>query len=93
MEYNLALGERRAKEATKHLVELCIDKKKIKMINYGKESPLDQGHNKEVWAKRRDHLSLHTNNKIVIGDNENEKIPFPFFNSVSCIRYGLRNYL
>ena len=40
VEYHLDLGERRAKEAIKYLVELGIDKKKIKMISYGKESPL-----------------------------------------------------
>ncbi len=56
-EYNLALGERRAKEAMKYLVELGIDGKKLKTISYGKERPLDPGHNEEAWAKnRRDHF-------------------------------------
>jgi len=56
-EYNLALGERRAKEAMKYLVELGIDGKRLKTISYGKESPLDPGHNEEAWAKnRRDHF-------------------------------------
>ncbi|HVO67554.1 MAG TPA: peptidoglycan-associated lipoprotein Pal [Syntrophales bacterium] len=56
-EYNLALGERRAKEAMKYLVELGIDDKRIKTISYGKEKPLDPGHNEEAWAKnRRDHF-------------------------------------
>jgi peptidoglycan-associated lipoprotein len=56
-EYNLALGERRAKEAMKYLVELGIDGKRIKTISYGKERPLDQGHDEEAWAKnRRDHF-------------------------------------
>ncbi|HYA15740.1 MAG TPA: peptidoglycan-associated lipoprotein Pal [Syntrophales bacterium] len=56
-EYNLALGERRAKEAMKYLVELGIDVKRIKTISYGKERPLDPGHNEDAWAKnRRDHF-------------------------------------
>jgi peptidoglycan-associated lipoprotein len=56
-EYNLALGERRAKEAMKYVVELGIDGKRLRTISYGKERPLDPGHNEEAWAKnRRDHF-------------------------------------
>jgi peptidoglycan-associated lipoprotein len=56
-EYNLALGERRAKEAKKYFVELGIDGKKIKTISYGKERPLNPEHNEEAWAQnRRDHF-------------------------------------
>jgi peptidoglycan-associated lipoprotein len=59
VEYNLALGERRAKEAMKYLAELGIDAKRIKTISYGKERPLDPGHNEEAWAKnRRDHFII-----------------------------------
>jgi peptidoglycan-associated lipoprotein len=60
-EYNLALGERRAKEAMKYLVELGVDGKRIKTISYGKERPLDPGHTEEAWAKnRRDHFAVTT---------------------------------
>lgn len=60
-EYNLALGERRAKEAMKYLVELGVDAKRIKTISYGKERPLDPGHTEEAWAKnRRDHFVVTT---------------------------------
>jgi len=56
-EYNLALGERRAKEALKYLKELGINAKRMKTVSYGKEKPLDQGHNEDAWAKnRRDHF-------------------------------------
>jgi peptidoglycan-associated lipoprotein len=56
-EYNLALGNRRAKEAMNYLVNLGIDPKKIKTISYGKERPIDTSHNEEAWAKnRRDHF-------------------------------------
>ena len=58
-EYNLALGERRASEAMKYLIELGIDGSRIKTISYGKETPLDPGHNEEAWAKnRRDHFVI-----------------------------------
>jgi peptidoglycan-associated lipoprotein len=58
-EYNLALGERRAKEAMKYLIELGIDGKRLKTVSYGKERPLDPEHNEEAWAKnRRDHFVL-----------------------------------
>jgi len=60
-EYNLALGERRAKEAMKYLVELGVEDKRIKTISYGKERPLDPGHTEEAWAKnRRDHFVVTT---------------------------------
>lgn len=52
-EYNLALGDRRAKEAMKFLVELGVEAKRIKTISYGEERPLDPGHNEEAWAKNR----------------------------------------
>ncbi|OIP91263.1 MAG: peptidoglycan-associated lipoprotein [Syntrophaceae bacterium CG2_30_58_14] len=52
-EYNLALGEKRATEAAKYLTDLGIEKERIKTISYGKEMPLDQGHDEAAWAKNR----------------------------------------
>ena len=52
-EYNLALGQRRAEEAVKYLIELGIDKRRIKSVSYGLEKPLDPEHNEEAWAKNR----------------------------------------
>lgn len=52
-EYNLALGEKRATEAAKFLADLGIEKERIKTISYGKEMPLDPGHNEDAWAKNR----------------------------------------
>ncbi|HPI93758.1 MAG TPA: peptidoglycan-associated lipoprotein Pal [Deltaproteobacteria bacterium] len=55
--YNLALGDRRAKAAQDYLVEVGIEQDRISIISYGKERPLDPGHNEEAWAKnRRDHF-------------------------------------
>lgn len=52
-EYNLALGEKRANSAKDYLAKLGIDKAKINTISYGKEKPVDAGHNDEAWAKNR----------------------------------------
>ncbi|OHE24289.1 MAG: hypothetical protein A2X92_03330 [Syntrophus sp. GWC2_56_31] len=53
VEYNLALGDKRAAEAAKYLVDLGIVKERIKTISYGREMPLDKGHDETAWAKNR----------------------------------------
>ena len=40
VEYNLALGEKRAKAAKKYLVSLGVNEARIKTISYGKNKPL-----------------------------------------------------
>jgi peptidoglycan-associated lipoprotein len=52
-EYNLALGERRAQSAKSYLVNAGVDAGRISTISYGKERPLDPGHNKVAWQKNR----------------------------------------
>jgi peptidoglycan-associated lipoprotein len=52
-EYNLALGEKRATEAASYLSNLGIEKERIKTISYGKEMPLDKGHDEAAWEKNR----------------------------------------
>lgn len=59
VEYNLALGQKRADEAAKYLADLGIEKDRIKTISYGKEMPVDKGHDEAAWAKnRRDHFVI-----------------------------------
>lgn len=53
IEYNLALGERRANAAKEYLVKYGIDPSRIRTISYGKERPLDPRSNEEAWAKNR----------------------------------------
>jgi peptidoglycan-associated lipoprotein len=53
IEYNLALGERRANSTKKYLISLGVSPDRISTISYGKERPLDPGHNEEAWAKNR----------------------------------------
>ena len=59
VEYNLALGERRANNTKKYLVSLGIASNRISTISFGKERPLDKGHSEEAWAvNRRAHTVL-----------------------------------
>lgn len=52
-EYNLALGERRAKSAVAYLVTLGVPESRLSVISYGKEKPADAGHDDAAWAKNR----------------------------------------
>ena len=59
IEYNLALGEKRAIAAKSYLVSKGISPDRISIISYGKSRPLDPAHNEYAWAKnRRDHFVL-----------------------------------
>ncbi|MEG6503027.1 MULTISPECIES: peptidoglycan-associated lipoprotein Pal [unclassified Desulfovibrio] len=52
-EYNLALGERRARAAYEYLVMMGVNPNQLEMISYGKENPAVQGNNEAAWAKNR----------------------------------------
>jgi len=52
-EYNMALGERRAQETKKYLVNLGVKESLLKTISYGSERPLDFASTEEAWAKNR----------------------------------------
>ena len=52
-EYNLALGERRAAGAKRYLVAHGVAAGRVAIVSYGKEHPLDPGHNEGAWAKNR----------------------------------------
>ncbi|MGB7296277.1 MAG: peptidoglycan-associated lipoprotein Pal [Candidatus Aminicenantales bacterium] len=52
-EYNLALGEKRAKSTMEYLTSLGISPDRMKIISYGKSQPLDPGHNEVAWQKNR----------------------------------------
>ncbi|OPY91948.1 MAG: Peptidoglycan-associated lipoprotein precursor [Syntrophaceae bacterium PtaU1.Bin231] len=52
-EYNMALGQRRAEAAKKFLQDSGVAEARMKTISYGKELPLDPGHNEAAWAKNR----------------------------------------
>lgn len=52
-EYNLALGERRARSSQEYLISLGISKGRITTVSYGEERPVDPGHDEKAWAKNR----------------------------------------
>jgi peptidoglycan-associated lipoprotein len=59
VEYNLALGERRATAVYNYLLSLGVASNRLKTISYGKEFPLDPGHTEEAWARnRRGHFEV-----------------------------------
>lgn len=53
VEYNLALGEKRARTARDFLVSYGITEARLDIISYGKERPEDPRHNEEAWATNR----------------------------------------
>jgi peptidoglycan-associated lipoprotein len=53
VEYNLALGEKRARAAKDYLVSYGIAASRMTTISYGKERPFDPGHDETAWAKNR----------------------------------------
>jgi len=53
IQYNLALGERRANSIRDFLVSQGISSSRISTISYGKERPLDYAQDESAWAKNR----------------------------------------
>jgi len=59
VEYNIALGDRRANAAREYLIRLGVDSNRVKTISYGSAQPVDPGHDEAAWAKnRRDEFQL-----------------------------------
>lgn len=52
-DYNIALGDKRAKAAQEYCITQGVDPQKISTISYGEEKPADPGHGEEAWAKNR----------------------------------------
>ena len=53
VEYNLGLGERRANATKQALIALGVAAGRINVISYGKERPVNPGHNEQGWAQNR----------------------------------------
>jgi peptidoglycan-associated lipoprotein len=52
-EYNIALGDRRARQAKTYLERLGVSDKRISVVSYGSERPKAPGHDEAAWAKNR----------------------------------------
>jgi peptidoglycan-associated lipoprotein len=60
-EYNRSLGERRALAAREALAKLGVDPMRVETRSFGKDKPVDPGHDESGWAKNRrdDFVLLH----------------------------------
>ncbi len=59
VEYNLALGEKRARAARDYLASLGVASDRLRTVSFGKERPLDAGNNEAAWAvNRRAHFAV-----------------------------------
>lgn len=59
VEYNQALGERRAQAAAAYLAAAGVAMSRIDVVSFGKDRPFDEGHGESAWAKnRRAHFVL-----------------------------------
>lgn len=52
-EYNLALGENRAKATLQYLVTMGVEPVRLSTVSYGNEKPSVKGNNEAAWAKNR----------------------------------------
>ena len=52
-EYNLVLGERRARATVNYLIGQGIAQDRLSLVSYGEERPLCTEHNEACWAKNR----------------------------------------
>ena len=52
-EYNLALGDARARSAATYLERLGVRKNKIATVSYGSERPKVPGHDESAWSQNR----------------------------------------
>ena len=53
VDYNLALGEQRARAVRDYLVSLGVAGDRLTTVSFGKEKPLDPASNEAAWAKNR----------------------------------------
>jgi peptidoglycan-associated lipoprotein len=59
VEYNLALGEQRARATREYLVSLGVGASRLRVVSYGKERPLDPGSDEAAHARnRRAHFAV-----------------------------------
>ena len=60
-EYNLALGERRANAARDYLMTYGISGKRISVISYGKEKPVNPAGTPLAWSQNRRSVTVKVN--------------------------------
>ena len=60
-EFNLALGERRANAAKDYLMTYGISGKRISVISYGKEKPVNPASTALAWSQNRRSVTVKVN--------------------------------
>lgn len=53
VEYNQALGQKRAEAVQQYLSDQGIPSTRFRVISYGKERPADEGHDESAWSRNR----------------------------------------
>jgi len=53
VQYNLALGERRARAVRDYLISMGVEGRRIATVSFGKERPLAFGHDESAWSQNR----------------------------------------
>lgn len=52
-EYNLSLGEKRAKSILDFYVAYGVSAGRLSLVSYGEERPFDSGHDEKAWSENR----------------------------------------
>ena len=60
VDYNLSLGQRRAEAVRRYFDASGIPDYRMNTVSFGKERPVDSGHNEASWAKNR-RVDIHAN--------------------------------
>jgi peptidoglycan-associated lipoprotein len=59
IDYNLALGERRADAVYQYFIDYGVDPSRLQYVSYGKERPFIDGHDEAAWTQnRRAHMRV-----------------------------------
>jgi peptidoglycan-associated lipoprotein len=53
IQYNLALGERRARAVKDYLIAAGVSSSRVTIVSFGKERPVEFGHDESAWGKNR----------------------------------------
>lgn len=53
VQFNIALGEKRARSIKRYLVSMGVTSSRVSTISYGKERPIAFGHEDSAWSQNR----------------------------------------
>ena len=53
IDYNMSLGEKRAREVQNRLIQMGVSRDRLRIISYGEERPVNTGHTESAWDENR----------------------------------------